>query len=217
MIKLKKCNIKNWDGSKITPLMQIKDRVRVKTQYLDIINNELNNKTINYRFHDEPSRVINELIRWCHGSMGMYSQTKTGCFYIEQGTIDENSIVEHTVTVADLVNLYFHKKISFGLLLFFPVTLLSKKSNIFLNDFSKNNEDIYYPFRRYLKAKITNDIYTHAGMKVDLQSYNLSDHFNLVRATVSSSSDFYNSELKEIFDFFMLDKIINEFLSSINH
>ena len=64
MIKLKKCNIKNWDGSKITPLMQIKDRVRVKTQYLDIINNELNNKTINYRFHDEPSRIINELIRF---------------------------------------------------------------------------------------------------------------------------------------------------------
>jgi hypothetical protein len=217
MIKLKKCNIKNWDGSTITPLMQIKDRVRVKTQYLEIINNELKNKTINYRFHDEPSRIINELIRWCHGAMGMYSQTKTGCFYIENGVVDKNSIVEHTVTVADLVNLYFHKKINFGILLFFPVTLLSKTSNELLNNYSKNNEDIFYPFRRYQKANISNDIYTHAGKKVDLENYHLSDHFNLVRETVSNSSDFFNNELKEIFDFFMLDKTVNEFLFSLNH
>jgi glutathionyl-hydroquinone reductase len=149
--------------------------------------------------------------------MGMYSQTKTGCFYIEHGAVDENSIVEHTVTVADLVNLYFHKKLALGLLLFFPVTLLSKGSNVLLNKFSKTNEDIYYPFRRYLKANITNEIYTHAGTKVDLQNYNLNDHFNLVRATVAENSDIYNNELKEIFDFFTLDKAINDFLSSFNH
>jgi hypothetical protein len=215
MIKLKKCNIKNWDGSTITPLIQIKDRIRVKLQYLELINLELSNKTINYRFHDEPSRIINDLIRWCHGSMGMYSQTKTGCFYIEQGIFGENSVVEHTVTVSDLVKLYLNKNINLGLLLFLPVTLLSKESNELLHKNSKKNEDICYPFRRYFNVGI-NNITTHNKDLIDLNNYHIRDHFNLVKDTISIASSSYNLELMEIFNYFKVGDSLEEFIISIN-
>jgi len=83
MITLKQCRIKNWDGTRISPLDQIRDRISTKMQYLEIVQNALEKKSINKRFHDEPQRTVNELIRWCHGAMGMYPSTSTGCFYFE--------------------------------------------------------------------------------------------------------------------------------------
>jgi hypothetical protein len=83
MIQLKKCRIKNWDQSEISPLQMIKDRILIDENHLNFVNQALLDKSINKRFHDEPRRIVNNLIRWCQGSMGMYAGTKTGCLYKE--------------------------------------------------------------------------------------------------------------------------------------
>ena len=212
MIQLKKCRIKNWDESEISPLQMIKDRITVDDNQMSYVNNALENKLINKRFHDEPKRIINNLVRWCQGSMGMYSGTKTGCLYREANTSKlSNTVVEHTVPVSDLLSIYFtnnnHNKsnvnqLSIGLLLFFPVCLLTKESNSRLNLVSKKNDNIEYPFRRYKAAGIEGEIFSHTGISINFDEWSIFDHFNLVDDTVNPDSEHYSKDLHEIHNYF---------------
>lgn len=208
MIALKKCSIKNWDGSVITPLMQIEDRIRLKLRYLNLVQDELASKTLNRRFHDEPRRTINDLIRWCHGAMGMYSGTSSGCLYVENDLGKDEAVVEHVVPVNDLVNLYFAKKVPLPLLLFLPVAKISKTSNHFLRGCAKTNTDLSFPFRRYSNAGFTASLSTHAGDSIDLMHYSLDDHFALVRETASKASGLFNHEFAEVFEAFAIEEFI---------
>jgi len=213
VIALKKCRIKNWDGGEITPLMQITDRIRIKLKYLNLVQDELASKTLNRRFHDEPKRTINDLIRWCHGAMGMYSGTSLGCLYIESDLGKDEAVVEHVVPVSDLVNLYFVKKVSLPLLLFLPVAKISKASNHLLRDSAKTNKDHSFPFRRYSNAGLTAPLYTHAGDSIDLMHYSLDDHFALVRETASKASGLCNDEFAEVFEAFAIEELITRYRS----
>lgn len=208
MIALKKCSIKNWDGGEITPLMQITDRIRLKLRYLNLVQDELASKTLNRRFHDEPKRTINDLIRWCHGAMGMYSGTSSGCLYIENDLGKDEAVVEHVVPVSDLVNLYFAKKLPLPLLLFLPVAKISKASNYFLLGCAKTNTDPSFPFRRYSNAGLSASLSTHAGNAIDMMHYSLDDHFALVRGTASKASGFFNHEFAEVFEAFAIEELI---------
>ena len=208
MITLKKCSIKNWDGGRITPLMQITDRIRLKLKYLNLVQDELASKTLNRRFHDEPKRTINDLIRWCHGAMGMYSGTSSGCLYIENDLEKDEAVVEHVVPVSDLVNLYFAKKVPLPLLLFLPVAKISKASNYLLRESAKTNTDPSFPFRRYSNAGLTAPLSTHAGDSVDPMLYSLDDHFGLVRETASKASSLFNDEFAEVFEAFAIEELI---------
>jgi hypothetical protein len=208
VIALKKCSIKNWDGGEITPLMQITDRIRLKLRYLNLVQDELASKSLNRRFHDEPKRTINDLIRWCHGAMGMYSGTSSGCLYIENDLGKNEAVVEHVVPVSDLVNLYFSKKLPLPLLLFLPVAKISKASNSLLLGCAKTNTDPSFPFRRYSNAGLSASLSTHSGEAIDLVHYSLDDHFALVRETASKASVFFNHEFAEVFDAFAIEELI---------
>ena len=105
MIITKKCRIKNWDESNISPLQMIRDRILIDQNNINFVVDQLNSKKINKRFHDEPKRIINTLIRTCHGSLGMYASTNTGCLYYEDGTFKKETTVEHTVPVSKLIDL----------------------------------------------------------------------------------------------------------------
>lgn len=208
MIRLKQCSIKNWDGQIITPCQQIKDRFSLKLRYLAMVERDLQNRSINRRFHDEPKRVINELIRWCHGAMGMYASTTSGCLYLQQTSRGDKLVLEHTVPVADLVNLYFRNRSDLAIFLFFPVTLISQESDQSLRNFSKSNTDLKYPFRRYVRAGFQNDVVTHTGQKIDMEKFSMTDHLELVKNTADTSTLDGNSDYKEILDEF---DVVNRF------
>ena len=223
MIITKKCRIKNWDESNISPLQMIKDRILIDQNNINFVVDQLNSKKINKRFHDEPKRIINTLIRTCHGSLGMYASTNTGCLYYEDGTFKKETTVEHTVPVSKLIDLYLHSDgykskgslNSLGFLLFFPVCLLSKSSNEKLKDFSKTNEDIKHPFRRYLMAGIDNQILDHTGRKIDLEKFTIKDHFELVEETSNELSAHYSKEFSEVFNHFKVKDEYQKFIQSL--
>ena len=170
MLKMQQIRTLNWDHEKISALDMIKDRYSIGMNNLNFVINSLELKTINKRFHDEPKRIVNDMIRKCHGSMGMYAGSSAGCLYYEEGVYEHrDTSVEHTVPVANLIELYIPngnysnigKIHSFGFLLFFPVCLLSKSSNAKLNNFAKSNNSLRYPFRRYFGAGIDGAIFDH--------------------------------------------------------
>lgn len=223
MIITKKCRIKNWDESNISPLQMIRDRILIDQNNINFVVDQLNSKKINKRFHDEPKRIINTLIRTCHGSLGMYASTNTGCLYYEDGTFKKETTVEHTVPVSKLIDLYLHSDgyksngslYSLGFLLFFPVCLLSKSSNEKLKNFSKTNEDIKYPFRRYQMAGIDDQILDHTGRKIDLEKFTIRDHFALVEETSDPRSRHYSKEFSEVFNHFKVKDEYLKFIESI--
>jgi len=214
VIILKQCRIRNWDGSKITPFNQIHDRIKLKLDYLKLVQSELQNKNINRRFHDEPRRIINDLIRWCHGAMGMYAGNNSGCLYLENNLQASNSTVEHVIPVSELVDMYFNKNICLPLLLFFPVAKISKTSNDLLRQIPKTNANHDFPFRRYRKAKIKSKIFTHTGIEVDLERYTIKHHFDLVRETASDKTNAFNEDFAQIYKSFDIDAKLADMLST---
>jgi hypothetical protein len=208
MIILKKCRIRNWDGSEITPVLQIQERIRLKLSYLNLVQRELAGKTINRRFHDEPRRVINDLIRWCHGAMGMYAGSDSGCLYVEKNLVGSSSTVEHVIPVSDLVEMYFSKNLPLPLLLFFPVAKISKISNERLRLNAKTNKDHTFPFRRYFESGIDSQIITHTGVVVDFKDFSIRDHFNTVKETATIGTDGFNEDFAKIYETFRVGDLI---------
>lgn len=211
MITLKKCRIKNWDGSEITPALQIKDRIRLKLRYLSMVQEEIAQRTLNRRFHDEPQRTINDLIRWCHGAMGMYAGTSSGCLYVESAISKSGSVIEHVIPVSDLVDLYFRKNVPLPLLLFLPVAKISKESNLLLRVRAKTNLNHKFPFRRYAESGFNTQICDHAGNPIDLRNYTLEDHFSLVLRTAANESELFNKEFAEVLDMFNVKELITAY------
>jgi hypothetical protein len=128
------------------------------------------------------------------------------------------------VPVSKLIDLYLHsdgykskgRLYTLGFLLFFPVCLLSKSSNEKLKNFSKTNEDIKYPFRRYLIAGIDDQILDHTGRKIDLEKFTIKDHFVLVEETSYPLSANYSKEFSEVFNHFKVKDEYLKFIDSIN-
>lgn len=224
MIKMQKIKTRNWDGNKITALHMIKDRYEIDSNNIDFVVKALEAKSLNKRFHDEPKKIVNEMIRKCHGSMGMYSSSRAGCLYYEDGAYElkKDVSVEHTVPVANLIDLYIQgndyrnigKKHSFGFVLFFPVCLLSKTSNSKLKLSAKNNNNIRFPFRRYLEAGIEGPIFDCTGNKIDLFEYTIKDHFDLVLDIANTDKPYFSNELAEILNHFNVSSEIDGFLSA---
>lgn len=211
MITLKQCKIRNWDNSRISPLLQIRDKCSLDLVYLNLIKESIENRRINKRFHDEVHIVANKLLRWCHGAMGMYAGTKTGCLYSESDLSIGESLVEHTIPVSQLVRLHLDFGVRFPILLFMPVTRLSQASNDKLRYSSKFNANINFPFRRYHECGIVQGIVDHDSAPISSWDYSLHDHFKLIRKTADKSSRCFNADFAEIFNFYNMEGEIESF------
>lgn len=133
----------------------------------------------------EKSEQFRKRLRNCNMALSTQGSAKRGCLYREVGVLDikqGNLTCEHVVPVAQLAKAVEDKKMAFREAIFWPVALITNLSNQAIKDFKHNNNPMY-PFRRYMLKDTNIQIFTYEGEIVDLETWTIQDHWNLLSKT----------------------------------
>ena len=88
--------------------------------------------------------------------------------------------LEHVIPQNKIVNAYLHDKITSELMLQMPLCLIADEDKHLLEGEWQLTGDWNYPFRRYKLAGFNKKIKDVSGKFIDLDSYSIQDHFDML-------------------------------------
>ena len=92
--------------------------------------------------------------------------------------------LEHVIPQNKIITAYLHDKISAELVLQMPLCLIDDADKHILEGDWQQAGNWEYPFRRYVHAGYTKVIKDVRGNEVDLNTYSIKDHFNMLGQSV---------------------------------
>ena len=92
--------------------------------------------------------------------------------------------LEHVIPQNKIITAYLHDKISAELVLQMPLCLIDDVDKHILEGDWQQSGNWEYPFRRYAQAGYTKVIKDVRGNVVDLNTYTIKDHFNMLGQSV---------------------------------
>ena len=94
--------------------------------------------------------------------------------------IEGKQHLEHVIPQNKIITAYLHDKISAGLVLQMPLCMINDADKHILEGDWQQAGDWQYPFRRYKLAGFTKTIKDVTGKIIDMESYTLNNHFNML-------------------------------------
>tara|TARA_Y100000592_G_scaffold27313_1_gene43392 strand:- start:15934 stop:16458 length:525 start_codon:yes stop_codon:yes gene_type:complete len=172
------------DYQSLTNLPEInfkaKDRPELKelAEYIDKMKAEL--------FHDAWSQATKKHIKT---SLVLYIRAMQkqlapmGYHYRAQDMAGKQHL-EHVIPQNKIVTAYLHDKIAAELVLQMPLCLIDDADKHILEGDWQTSGNWEYPFRRYIHAGYTKVIKDVRGKEIDLNTYTIEDHFNMLGQSV---------------------------------
>ena len=107
-----------------------------------------------------------------------------GTHYTEKLHQDARRTAEHVIPQNLLSEAYKEGHISFEMMISMPIVDLSDSSDALLqaSGQAKINNDWFFPFKRYQKAGIEENIYLPNGIKITFDDWSLEQHFKVYPA-----------------------------------
>lgn len=146
----------------------------LRTQ-VEILKNELDWLPVSESF--ECNKVMNRSIRRTQELVRKIQ----GTHYKEKVHTDTRRTAEHLIPQNLLTEAYKEGHLSFEQIVSMPIVDLSESSDALLqsNGFANINNDWIYPFLRYKKAGIDENIYLPNGIKIQFDKWSMEDHFRV--------------------------------------
>lgn len=94
--------------------------------------------------------------------------------------IKDKQHLEHVIPQNKIITAYLHDKISAKLVLQMPLCLIDDADKHILEGDWQTAGNWEYPFRRYKSAGFTKVIKDVKGNKINLETYTLQQHFNMI-------------------------------------
>jgi len=88
--------------------------------------------------------------------------------------------LEHVIPQNKIITAYLHDKISSEVVLQMPLCLIDDADKHILEGDWQTAGNWEFPFRRYVAAGYSNKILSVNGVVVDMDTYSLSDHFQML-------------------------------------
>jgi len=120
--------------------------------------------------------------RWTHYAVKEdVTCSKANSYMYKVGDPEEPTTLEHVIPNSRAIQHYMTGNYDAGRLLFNPVAKLSESNAKLLGgSFAMGEEDFERPFKRYMKAGITDSIYRWDGKVIDPETWRIEDHFEFV-------------------------------------
>lgn len=134
------------------------------------------------------NNAVNRTIRDCHGWLGWRERKLGGHLYREVGMdVDKAAIAEHSIPISLMVKSYADTRVPLEALAFYPVALISARSDQLLNaaGLRKKGADEALPFSRYKAVGIKLQAFT--GEPIPCDKWSLNDHWALLARSPLSS------------------------------
>ena len=102
----------------------------------------------------------------------------------EESLLKSKLHLEHVIPQNKIITAYLHDKIPADLVLQMPLCLIDDRDKHILEGDWQQAGNWEYPFRRYAQAGYTKVIKDVRGNVVDLNTYTIKDHFNMLGQSV---------------------------------